>query len=207
MRYRFHTLLIVVLTLLVASCAATGVSPTVRKDSVATGSEVTRKGAPLNLVGTPLVTGQPLPESALVRADTLAEIYLSRSNGQVMVLSIVPSLDTPVCEAQTHHLAEKSPGLSKDVQRIAISRDTVFAQKRFAETSKLTNIIYLSDHKDSAFGRSVGLLIENLGLLARAVLVVDQQGIVRHLQVVPEITHLPDIEKALEIAATLTTTP
>lgn len=207
MKFPLRPSIIVTVVLVLASCASTGTPPTIRDDSVAPGSAVTRKGAPLKLAGTPLVVGLALPITTLVRADNLAAVNLSGATGKVLVVSVVPSLDTPVCEAQTHLLAEKQPELSQGVQRITVSRDTVFAQKRFAEASGLTNITYLSDHKNSAFGRSVGLLIDDLGLLARAVVVVDREGIVRHIQVVPEITHLPDIEKALEIAATLAAMP
>ena len=86
---------------------------------------------------------------------------------------------------------------------IVISRDTPFAQKRFAKEAKLTNIQYLSDYKQGDFGRSTGLLTEGLVLLARSVLLVDKQGIVRYIQVVPELSHLPDMEKAFEKAIEL----
>jgi len=91
----------------------------------------------------------------------------------------VPSLDTRVCEAQTHYLAEMGAKLVPGITRIAISRDTPFAQKRFAEEAKLTEITYLSDYRDGSFGSSTGLLQEDSMLLARAVIVVDKEGIVR----------------------------
>jgi thiol peroxidase len=90
--------------------------------------------------------------------------------------------------------------LPPTVKRIAISRDTPFAQARFAKEAKLEDIQYLSDYKEGAFGRSTGLLIEGPRLLARSILLVDKQGIVRYIQVVPDITHLPDMEKAIEKA-------
>jgi thiol peroxidase len=89
------------------------------------------------------------------------------------------------------------------VRRIVISRDTPFAQKRFAKEAKLTDLQYLSDYKQGDFGRSTGLLTEGLMLLARSVIVVDKEGTVRYIQVVPEMSHLPDMEKAFEKATEL----
>ena len=89
------------------------------------------------------------------------------------------------------------------IKRITISRDTPFAQKRFATEAKLTKIQYLSDYKEGAFGRSTGLLIDGLMLDTRTVILVDTQGSVRYIQVVPELTHLPDMEKAFDVAIEL----
>jgi thiol peroxidase len=134
---------------------------------------------------------------------TMKNVDLSKEEGSILLLSIVPSLDTPVCEEQTHYLGEKGEKLPKSVKRIVISRDTPFAQKRFAKEAKLTNLQYLSDYKQGDFGRSTGLLTEGLMLLARSVILVDKQGIVRYIQVVPEMTHLPDMGKAFEKAIEL----
>ena len=80
---------------------------------------------------------------------------------------------------------------------------TPFAQKRFAHEAKLTDLIYLSDYKEADFGRATGLLIEELRLLARSIIVTDKLGVVRYIQVVPEITHLPDMGKAFSVAVEL----
>jgi len=117
---------------------------------------------------------------------------------------MVPSLDTPVCEEQTHYLGEKGDVLPKSVKRIVISRDTPFAQKRFAKEAKLQHLQYLSDYKQGDFARSAGLLTEGLMLFARSVIVVDRKGVVRYIQVVPEMTHLPHMDKAFEKAIELT---
>ena len=106
----------------------------------------------------------------------------------------MPSLDSKVCESQTHYLGEQGAKLPQDVVRVVISRDLPFAQKRFAEESKLTNLTYLSDYQDGAFGLSTGLLIDENKLLARSVVLVGRDGIVRYIQVVPELSHLPDME-------------
>ena len=89
------------------------------------------------------------------------------------------------------------------MERITISRDLPFAQKRFAAERKLDHVRFLSDYKEGAFGRSTGLLQEDSQLITRSVIVVDQEGIVRYIQVVPEVTHLPDMERAFEEAAKL----
>jgi len=124
----------------------------------------------------------------------------AQMKGHVLLLSIVPSLDTKVCEVQTHYLGEQGAKLPADIVRMTISRDTPFAQKRFAEEAKLTTMTYLSDYRDGSFGRATGLLVEDNMLLARTVILVDKQGIGRYLQVVPELSHLPDMETALRKA-------
>ena len=123
------------------------------------------------------------------------------------MLSIVPSIDTKVCEEQTHYLGEEGDSLPPGVKRITISRDTPFAQTRFAKEAKLDDITYLSDYKEGAFGRSIGLLLDGPRLLARSVIIVDKEGIVRYIQVVPEITHLPDMEEAFRRAVALANQP
>jgi thiol peroxidase len=112
-------------------------------------------------------------------------------------LGIVPSIDTKVCEEQTHYLEEKGDHLSPNVKRITISRDTTFAHQRFAEEAKLTNIIYLSDYQEARFGLATGLLAEDLRLLPRSIIITDQTGMVRYIQVVPKQSHLPDMENVL----------
>jgi thiol peroxidase len=133
----------------------------------------------------------------------MQDVDLSKEKGSVLFLSIVPSVDTRVCEAQSHYLGEEGSRLPPDVKRITISRDTPFAQKRFAQEAKLTQIQFLSDYKQGDFGKSVGLLMDGSMLLSRSVVLVDRKGIVRYIQVVPDITHLPDMEKAFQKAAEL----
>jgi len=168
--------------------------------SVLPGTKVMREGNEIGLLGSPIALGQKLPSSNLVDAMTMQSVDLSRKQGKVLFLSLVPSIDTKVCEVQTHYLVEEGDRIAQDIKRITISRDTPFAQKRFAKAAKLTDIQYLSDYKEGAFGRSLGLLMDGPRLLARSVIVVDKQGVVRYIQVVPEITNLPDMEKAFDRA-------
>jgi len=188
---------LIILANIVVGCAAmkqTGLK--VDPGSVLPGTKVTRAGAELSLLGTPIKVGDPLPATALVEAGNMTDTDLSRLRGKVLFLSIVPSIDTKVCEAQTHYLGEQGDRLPAGIERITISRDTPFAQQRFAENAKLTDLRFLSDYKMGAFGRSMGLLMDGPLLLARSIILVDEKGVVRYIQVVPEITNLPDMEKA-----------
>jgi thiol peroxidase len=151
----------------------------------------------LNLLGKPIDVGGRLPSVDMVDAMTMQRVNLSKDmKGFILFLSIVPSLDTAVCEAQTHYLNDHGDKLPPQAKMITISRDTPFAQKRFAMEAKTKNIQFLSDYKEGAFGRATGLLMDGLMLLARSVIIVDKEGKVRYIQVVPEISHLPDMERA-----------
>lgn len=185
------------------ACEKTGSIPEVDKGSAEVGGSVTFKGKPMNLLGNPIVIGKPLPLVKLTEAGSMNMVDLSQEKGKVLFLSIVPSIDTKVCEAQTHYLGEKGNKLPATVQRITISRDTPFAQMRFAEEAKLQNIRYLSDYREGAFGLATGLLIDDLRLLARTIVLVDKTGIIRYIQVVPEIIRIPDMEKAFAEAVAL----
>jgi len=201
---RFFVIFSVVVCLAMTGCSADKQSQlVVDPGSVLPGTKVTRKGQEIDLLGTPVKTGMKLPATDLVDATTMQEVDLSQAEGKVLFLSIVPSIDTKVCEAQTHLLGEEGDRMSPGIERITISRDTPFAQKRFAEEAKLTDIRYLSDYKEGAFGRALGLLMDGPRLLARSVILVDRHGVVRYIQIVPEITNLPDMEKAFDRAQEL----
>jgi len=191
------------LILAMGGCASIQTKPAVDKDSVKPGGVVFRGEKSFSLLGTPISLGKPLPSVKLVDPENLKEVDLSLKKGSVLFLSIVPSIDTRVCEAQTHYLGEEGDTLPSGIQRITISRDTPFAQKRFAREAKLTDIQYLSDYKRGDFGRSTGLLMEGYEVLARSVILVDKNGHVRYIQVVPEMTHMPDMERAFQEAIQL----
>lgn len=167
------------------------------------GNNVTMQGNPLPLTGTGVVElGQPLP-AAMLSSNDLQAVNITDAKGKVRIISVVPSLDTPTCDVQTHELSEENNGLDKNVELITISMDLPFAQARFAKEAKMDNITFLSDYKDREFGNHNGLLIEPLALLARAVIVTDKDNIVRYVQVVPELTALPDMQAAMEAARRL----
>jgi thiol peroxidase len=189
--------------LLVVGCAASRSQIAVDKGSASPGGSITKGGQSVKLVGKAIAVGDYLPSATLVDAATMKPVDISTLRGSVLFLSIVPSIDTAVCEEQTHYLGEQGDKLPPQVKRITVSRDTPFAQKRFAKEAKLEDIQYLSDYREGAFGRSTGLLVDDLMLLARSVIIVDRDGKVRYLQVVPEITHLPDMETAFQKATEL----
>ena len=197
---KHHIFLAAFFLLLIVACATTKPQIAFDRGSAQPGTQVNFRGKPLKLLGEPISVGKPLPSVELLDTLTMKEIDLSKERGSVLFLSIVPSLDTSVCETQTHYLGEEGNKLPKRVRRIVISRDTPFAQKRFSTEAKLGHLQYLSDYKQGDFGRATGLLTEGLMLLARSVVIVDKKGIVQYIQVVPEIGHLPDMEKAFEKA-------
>ena len=123
--------------------------------------------------------------------------------GTVTILSVVPSIDTAVCEKQTHILSEKNGDLDITVRLITVSRDLPFAQNRFKREAKTTNLTYLSDYREASFGKATGLLIAENGLLTRAVIVLDAESIVRYLEVVPNLGQLPQMENAFKFARSL----
>ena len=195
-------------------CASTGSSSFLYKNTtVASGSvipgegqKVLYKGSPLILSGTAIKVGDPLREVQLAQTD-LSPIGITdtKGKGKVRIISVVPSLDTPVCEEQTHYLSEKNKGLDKMVELVTVSVDTPFAQKRFAQEAHIANVTFLSDYRDAEFGKTYGLLLNGPHFLARTIMVVDAQNTVRHLQVTPELTQLPDLEKAFAVAKSLIT--
>jgi thioredoxin-dependent peroxiredoxin len=200
---RFTTYVsLVALSLFGASTAfADDAAMTVAKGSVQAGDgqSVTFKGNPLPLAGKAIKVGEPMPSVILTGAG-LAPINIADGKGKVRIINVVPSLDTPVCDAQTHELVEKDPALANNVDLVTVSMDLPFAQARWAKAAKAKNMTFLSDYKTADFGNSTGLLIQPLHLLARTVIVTDKDGVVRYMQVVPEITELPDMSAAMTAA-------
>ncbi len=163
---------------------------------------VTFKGGPLTLEGRPVTVGQTAaPFSAL--GNNLAPVALEQFAGKVVVISSVPSLDTPVCDAQTRRFNQEATRLGADTVVLTISMDLPFAQARWCGAAGVDRVVTLSDHRDAAFGLAYGLLVKELRLLARAVLVIDRQGRVSYFQLVPEIAQEPDYESVLAHIRTL----
>ncbi len=200
-----------------AGCASTGSSSgagflyknmTVADGSVIAGEgqKVLYKGTPLVLSGTGIKVGDTLREVQLTQTD-LSPIGITdtKGKGKVRIISVVPSIDTPVCEQQTHYLSEKNKGLDKMVELVTVSIDTPFAQKRFAQEAHIANVTFLSDYRDAEFGKTYGLLLNGPHILARTVMVVDARNTVRYLQVTPELTQLPNLDEAFAVAKSLIT--
>lgn len=186
------------LPLVLAAACATPESFDVAKGTVQPGSAITWLGEPTKLSpASALKVGAPFPNLTLT--DLKMKPFVLAADGKVRLISVVPSLDTPVCDVQTHQLSELKD-LDPRVERITVSKDLPYALRRFMEEAKLENITYLSDYREGSFGRATGLALERNGLLARALIVVDSKGVVQHLQIVPEILTLPDMPAAIQKA-------
>ncbi|HET8721003.1 MAG TPA: thiol peroxidase [Nitrospira sp.] len=171
------------------------------------GHKVLSKGGPLSLSGNGIKVGDQLRSVKLAQPDnTLVNLTDTAGKGKVRIISVVPSLDTKVCEQQTHYLSEKNKGLDKMIELITVSIDTPFAQRRFADEANIANVTFLSDFRNADFGRTYGLLLKDPHILARAVMVVDAGNTVRHLQITPDLGQLPDMDDAFQVARKLVTT-
>lgn len=160
------------------------------------------KGHPLALAGTEIKTGAKAPDFKLLTND-LAEASLKDFAGKVLILCSVPSLDTPTCDLETRRFNQEAAALGPDIQILTVSMDLPFAQKRWCGAAGVTAVKTLSDHREASFGLNWGVLLEGLRLLARAVFVVDKGGVVRHAQIVPEVSSEPDYAAALAAAKAL----
>lgn len=159
---------------------------------------ITFKGNPLTLVGPELKVGDTAPDFTVV--DTgLQPKKLSDFKGQTVIISSVPSLDTPVCEIQTKKFNQEAANLNAQV--LTISVDLPFAQKRFCDAFKIENVAVLSDYQNRSFGNAYGVWIKELALLARAVFVIVD-GKIQYLEIVKEVTQEPNYKAALEKAGT-----
>jgi len=168
------------------------------------GHNVLFKGSPLSLSGNGIKVGDQLRSVKLAQTDlSLVNIVDTAGKGKVRIISVVPSLDTKVCEQQTHHLSERNKGLDKMVELITVSIDTPFAQKRFAEEAKITNVTFLSDYRNADFGKTYGLFLKDPHILSRAIMVVDARNTVRYLQITPELAQLPNMDEAFQFARKL----
>lgn len=159
---------------------------------------ITMEGQPLTLLGKGLEVGEPAPDFEALTND-LSPIKLSSFQGKVCIISSVPSLDTSVCDTMTRRFNEEAGSLGGDVVVLTISMDLPFAQSRWCGAAGVKNVQTLSDHRDASFGNAFGVLIKELRLLARAVFVVDKEGIVRYVQIVNELTNEPDYEAVLKV--------
>lgn len=158
---------------------------------------VTFKGNPMTLLGPDLNVGDHAPEFRVVDTD-LNSVNLADSAGKVRLITVVPSLDTGVCDTMTRQFNEKAAELPEDVVVYTISMDLPFAQKRWCGNAGIDRVKTLSDYQDRSFGLAYGLLIDELKLLARAVFVVDAEGKVAYRQIVSEVTEEPDYQAALQ---------
>ncbi len=158
----------------------------------------TLMGNPMTLVGPELKAGDPAPDFT-VTSSALKPVTLADTGNGIRIFSVVPSLDTPVCDAQTKRFNDeivKMPG----VEVFTISADLPFAQKRWCGAFAVDNVKMLSDHKDASFGENYGTLIKDLRILSRAIFVVGKDNTILHAQYVKEVADHPDYEAALSAA-------
>ncbi len=165
---------------------------------------VTLKGNPIKISGPGIKVGDSAPDFK-VTANDMSTKTLADCAGKVVIISVVPSIDTPVCDTSTRKFNEQASQLP-GVAIVTISRDLPFAQKRWCGAAGIQNIMVLSDFRDHSFGKAYGYEIVDgalTGILARAIVVIDKQGVVRYEQIVPEIAQEPDYDKAMAAAKAL----
>jgi len=165
-------------------------------------TKVTLKGNPVTLIGSDPQIGSSAPDAKLT-ANDLSTVQLSSYKGKTVILSVVPSLDTPVCDLQARRFNKEAAQLGADVAILIISVDLPFAQKRWCGAAGADKVKTLSDYKDGNFGKAYGVLIDGLKLLARSIFIIDEKGILRYKQIVPEIATEPNYDEALRALKSL----
>jgi len=156
---------------------------------------VTMQGNPITLRGSEIKVGDKAPDF-VVLDQGLGPVKLSDAAGKKVIISVAPSIDTSVCAAQTRKFNEAAASV-EDVEIYCISNDLPFALERFCAAEGIDAVKVLSDHKDLSFGEQYGYVIDELRLLTRGIVVVDEEGIVTHVEYVPEATDHPDYDAAL----------
>src|SRR5438270_1329635 len=162
------------------------------------GRVTTLKGKPLPLSGPELKPGDTAPDFDVVDASMQA-VNLEKTGKGVRIFSVVPSLDTPVCDAQTKRFEDEA-GQMSDVRIFAVSMDLPFAQKRWCGNFGINRVTMLSDHRLGSFGEHYGTLIPDLRIESRAIFVLDADNKLRHVEYVKEVGEHPNYEAALEAA-------
>ena len=157
---------------------------------------VTMKGDPLTLVGADIQVGQAVPDFRVIDMS-FAPVRLSDFKGKPVLISAVPSLDTGICALQTKRFNEEIAKLPEDVAILTVSTDLPFAQKRFCDAEKVDRIQILSDCVDKDFALKYGVLIKDMGLLARAIFVIGKDSTLLYKEIVPEVASHPDYDRAL----------
>jgi thiol peroxidase len=159
---------------------------------------ITFRGNPMTLVGPALHPGEAAPDFTLSAADlsrfTLKDAIAGGTREALLI--VVPSLDTPTCSVETSTFHERLAEVPPDAAAFVISLDLPFAQKRWAEANNAGGLTYLSDYRDHSFGTAYGLLIKEIGLLARAVIVIGKDGNLKYVEIVPEVASEPKYDGA-----------
>jgi thiol peroxidase len=164
---------------------------------------VTIHGNPLTLVGPELRAGDKAPDFTVLDAD-LKEVSLKDFEGKIKVISVTPSLDTPVCDIQARRFNQEAANFSDDVAVLNISMDLPFAIARFCSAAGIDRIKTLSDHRDASFGSAYGVLIKQLRLLARSIFIIDKDNVIRLKEIVSEVTNHPDYDSVVNLIKKMT---
>lgn len=162
--------------------------------------QVKMAGSPMNLVGVVPAVGSTVPSFTVVAGDLSAVTQADLKGNRVFIT--VPSIDTPVCDTEVRRFNKEAAALG-NVSINVISMDLPFAQARWCGAAGIDAVKLYSDYKDRAFGKAFGVMIEELGLLARAIFIVDEQDVVRYVQVVEEVTSEPNYDEVLATLKTL----
>lgn len=160
---------------------------------------VTFAGGPITLVGPEIKVGTEAPDFTVVDNDLQPKTLKDYEN-KVKIISVLPSLDTGVCDAQTRWFNQNAAALGEDVVVLTVSVDLPFAQKRWCGAAGIENVVTLSDYKDVDFGTKYGFLIDELRLLTRGIVVIDKHNKVTYVEYVGDVTNAVDFDKAIEAA-------
>lgn len=159
--------------------------------------KITMNGQPVQVAGTELKKGDNAPDFILT-GNSLEPVTKADFNGKILVISCVPSLDTPVCEIETRRFNLEADKLPENVTVLTVSRDLPFAQTRWCAANGVDKVVTASDYRNFGFARDYGVLLSDLDLLTRAIFVIDGQGIIRYIQFVEEVTQEPDYDTVLQ---------
>ena len=157
---------------------------------------ITMKGSPVTLVGPDIKEGERAPDFTVIDGN-LNEVRLGDFAGKYKVISVTPSLDTPVCDLQARRFNHEAATMPESVAVLNISMDLPFAISRFCAAADIGKVTVCSDHRDASFGTAYGVLIKELRLLARSVFILDKDNVVRYKEIVTEQTDHPDYDGAL----------
>ena len=154
-------------------------------------------GNPVTLMGAEIKVGDKAPDFTVLDGN-LKEIRLKDYDGKIKLVSVTPSLDTPVCDLQARRFNQEASKLPESVIVLNISMDLPFAISRFCTNAGIDKVKAYSDHRDASFGTAYGVLIKELRLLARSIFVIDMDNTIRYIEIVPELTDPPDYDRALK---------
>jgi thiol peroxidase len=180
--------------LLLGACASSGQTDTTTRNGL-----VSLKGKPLTLEGKGVRVGQAAPDAVAV-ANDMSDRRLSEYRGKTVILSTVPSLETAVCDKETRTFNERASALGPNVVVVTVSMDLPMTQKKWCGAAGIDRVVTLSDYKYRQVGADYGLRIQQTGLLARAVTVIDPKGVVTYQQIVPELASEPNYDAAIAAA-------